>query len=105
MTTKLTKLEREILMHRLEAPDCLADALEEPLEAVESAIESLPADFSPSSDLQRRVLIDAVEGSTYYGAAGGESAQKQSAIYRAGCSLARKIGEMAGREGVRFPCC
>lgn len=119
---KLTPLEREILDHRLSIPDCIAEALTDVCEGdpeppysidevehvakllgvsrdLQATYESLTAEYGP---VVAAVLKDAVEASTYFGAATGEnndgkmSDQKLRSIGHAGCRLATKIGDMIG---------
>ena len=101
----LTPLESEILRHRLECPDGIADALEMDFnlahEVCKSLLESgfLATLGGGASSVIHAVLADAVEGSTYYGASKhNDSDQKLAAISRAGNSLAAKIGKLVGRE-------
>jgi hypothetical protein len=82
---KITKTQYEILEHRLDIPDCihevLNDDLEEPrvaIEPVEESCEKLKAlakrgtiDWSTLTDLDKEVLWDAIDGSTFMGCADG----------------------------------
>jgi len=109
---KLTKLEQEILEHRLREADCIAEAIGwDTVGVVRAAArdiqDSLPYLVSPPTGVREAVLEDAVSGSTYgavsEGALGAEiTEQKYQAIVRAGRSLARKVGEVIGRE-VEWP--
>lgn len=115
----LTKLEKDILDHRLEISDCICEALndgatedlerwhEDDVEDV--CLELLRGDYEGAKAINERlfleVLIDAVEGSTYYGAAiADQSKQKLAAIKRAGESLASKIDFIIERDKpIEFP--
>lgn len=114
---KLTKLESEILIHRLEVPDSIIDALTDEKDVAEDCVDAITGSCSrlldhitakgeiPSelSQVDKDVLLDCVDGSTYLGCVLTEaSKQKQAAIYRAGCCLADKIRELTGVE-VAFP--
>jgi len=88
-------------------PDALAEALDEDYDAVYEASGLLAKGRISEAErlygtLAHEILADAVEGSTYFGAASSESEQKQAAIFRAGQSLARKIGQYIGRA-LKFP--
>jgi len=108
----LTKLEADILLHRLEVPDAIADAMDrlEPeteYEAVALACERLAKQLrsgyvEPHDKLERAVLEDAFVGSTYVACMeeayhdGQLSAQKLGKIKRAyerlGDKLAAEVG-------------
>lgn len=104
----LTPLEREILNHRLEAPDCIAECLDAETESVDRiAAEFIKGNFNAGFAIDRtlaeKILEDAVDGSTYLGAAiDNVSPQRERAIYRVGCSLAQKVSELIGRR-VSYP--
>lgn len=99
---KLTDLEWDILVHRLVLPDCLAEALGRDEHKVAAVCEALTimglhAAMNYDRQLTEEVLIDCVEGSTYYGSAiGVESDSKLWAIGRAGDRLADKIADALG---------
>lgn len=77
---KLTKAAQAILLHRLEVPDAIADALGEEWDSdeVEDAAHDLLAAISNGdlpdavTDVERAVLIDCCEGSTYADSGIGE---------------------------------
>lgn len=106
---RLTKLEKDILEHRLNVQECIADALEgdfqrEQVERVcdllleEKWDEALAVGGEP---LLFAVLEDAVDGNTYYGSeVGNGRPQKEAAFLRAGQSLATKVSELIGRKVV-----
>ncbi len=107
---RLTKLETEILLHRLEVPDCLAEALDEDPDEValiccqlRTAVSDLEAHFAEDRSihpfLARAILADCVEGSTFVATmeSGMESSRKISAAVRAMESLAVKVGQLVGR--------
>jgi hypothetical protein len=110
LAIKLSPLQAEILSHRLEVPDALADALERSTEQVEAACEELlrlaksrTIVWDALNSLSREVLIDAVEGSTYYGASSaGEHPRQLANISKAGDSLADKLAKVSGQP-VYFP--
>lgn len=101
---KLTKLETEILNHRLEAPDEIAEALDkymvEDVETVCSLLMQGNFDtcLANAPEITADILQDCVDGSTYMGHSNHESPQKARAMYRAGCSLAVKVSEFIGRD-------
>jgi len=111
---KLTKLEQQILEHRLGEADCIAESIGwDTVSVIRSAAkdiqECLPYLLTPPTDLMGAVLEDAVSGSTYgaasEGAVGAEiTQQKYQAILRAGRSLAEKVGQVLGYE-VAWPEC
>ena len=74
---KFTPLEREIVTHRLEVPDCIAEVLEEDEDVVTDVCDKLievikqPFRASTLTRLQQLVLIDAIDGSTYEALAEG----------------------------------
>lgn len=102
-----TKLETEIIQHRLGVPECIADALEEySREDVEAECFNLQrgiVEFDLTQLLHRDILAECVEGSTFYGAAvGNETPQKLASIERACESLADKVSKALGRK-IIFP--
>ena len=106
---KLTSLEREILNHRLDVPDALADVFDgtyarEDVQWVAHHLRrgDLNEAVKINPEIALDVLADAVEGSTFLAAASEESHQKQTAIWNAGDSLAQKIGKFLGRN-IYFP--
>jgi len=109
---ELTKLEKDILNHRLEVPDSIFEALEdytqEDIDMIcELLIKGLYDDaISFNTHATNEILIDCVEGSTYWAAAdgGGASYQGLNAIIRAGKSLAKKIQIFTMNETfIEFP--
>ena len=116
----LTPLELEILRDRLELSDCLVDVLGaevtepddiggyHPDDIEHVAALLLAGDEQGANDhseaLTRDMIIDCVDGSTYYVGHddGMTKPQKLSAIQRAGESLANKVGEHYERRVV-FP--
>ena len=117
---KLTPLEKDILNHRLEVPDSIIDALTDndadefgnwhPVDIEYVAERLLAGEFKDAiyhnEAITHAVLIDAVEGSTYWAVAdgAGKSSQKIGSIIKAGQSLAVKIQEFteSNRE-LEFP--
>lgn len=101
---KLTPLEREILNHRLEVPDAIADALMDNddyslnEEDIENAINKLYRGGDAETDIEKLVLWDCVDGSTYGARSDEITHQKQAAIDRAGDSLARKVSAVIGKD-------
>jgi len=103
-TLKITDLQADMLMHRLELPDVIAEVLEANEDAVQRVINGLTNDIklktlhTPSSELEADVLIEAVEGSTYVVAGESvESAQKTAAVQKSLESLAEKIETLTGK--------
>lgn len=107
---RLTPLEKDILNHRLEVPDAIADYLtsgpdtqfaEADISAMCSKLLTGDYDAAIASDkaLAHAVLQDAVEGSTYLGASiGNVSIKEEMAIRSAGNSLAGKVGDLIGKD-------
>lgn len=107
--TSLKPLERDILKHRLSGgtiSEVLAEEgyAEQDVEEVEAMLlkGNYASAYARDKDIANAVLQDAVEGNTYLGSASAESNQKQAAIYRAGESLAEKVGRLIGKK-VTFP--
>jgi len=114
----LTELETKILNHRLEVPDAIVDALngEEdeniffPDDIDDICEMLLEGSFLSAQDysytITEAVLVDCVDGSTYWGASktNGDSNQKLGAIERAGNSLVKKIRAFTDHEeAIVFP--
>ena len=115
MRVHLTKLEWEILKHRLDVPDAVTQALDM-VGSRADMVDVLFSDILNSWDgksfeipdgkawFLRDPLIECVEGSTWVGCMVGNLPDSTiSTHYRAGCSLAGKIGRAFNREGVVFP--
>lgn len=122
MILTLTKTQSDILQYRLDADDAIVATLQwdgvdfssgyhrVAIECVIDAIRqcfdhSKRIDLRPaleiSEGITRAVLIDCVEGSTYFGA---WSPQFEMEIIRAGDNLARKISDLFGiNPPIRFP--
>lgn len=100
----LTLFEREILDHRLEVPDAIADAIERDFDVVDESCRHLRYDTIHwvIRPIDRLVLEDAVSGSTYAAAASQGSHQLQSETRRSGPNLAKKISKLIGKD-VDFP--
>lgn len=109
MQIKLTGLQYDILEHRLEVPDALADALDEPPATVAHCCDLLLMGLTAKHldtqyveltypSLHKKVLADCIEGSTYCAWEEGRT----RAIVQAGERLAEKIGMYVGRELI-FP--
>ena len=120
---KLTKIEAEILAHRLEVPECISESIAEceelaglKLETYDDRIDDacreilttvrvgkLPeATPEGMSKLWTYILMDAVEGSTYYGSAKGEGNRRASTVFRAGESLAEKVTQWCKANDPEF---
>lgn len=104
---KLTPLEIEILKHRLEVPDCIAQSLDADTGDVDKVCKLLLASLATGElddeqdynlPLGRDILAECVEASTYCGAMTDESPAKYRAAQRAAESLAKKVGKLIGRE-------
>lgn len=111
---KLTTLEHEILQHRLVIGDCiagcfLADDCQWTFDEIVDVADllangDLDGAVAMNQELAFAVLQDAVEGSTYLGAAiGNVSDHKFAAIERAGESLADKVGRFIEKT-IYCPC-
>lgn len=95
---QLTPLEKEILNHRLEVDDCIAEALDADRDEVAVACTRLLDDPTPTNRLDKYILWDAVDGSTYCGNCRDfDSPQKVAAAIKAGRSLAEKVSEAINR--------
>lgn len=120
----LTKLEKDILDHRLEAVDAIEDALNQDEEFLDddghpddsrmdfvsnfcdafvSGDYETPSEFD--GELANAILIDAVDGSTYWAVSRYDvSPQMLAAIEKAGDRLANKIREHTHcRKELEFP--
>ena len=110
----LTKLQSEILRHRLVNGNTLSEVLgdefgfhEEDIEDIvklllqdltNNSIDTHIADFI-SEDITKEVLIECIEGSTWIGSMiGNESEQKIAAHLRSLENLANKIGGRIGKK-------
>ena len=101
----LTDTEWQILCHRLDAPDCIAEALAADGADYETADVHHVAHLLAAGEwdqaldhdamLADEVLVDAVEGSTWLALMDGEA--QYEAHLLAGRSLARKIGALVDR--------
>ena len=110
---ELTKNESEIILHRLESADCIAEALtdhcegDEPASAfsateITSRVEEIESDGLRTIDLSRQldrdILRDCCDGCTFFGnmedAVDFEeiTRQKATAYYTAAESLSNKVG-------------
>lgn len=115
MQMRFTKSEIDLVMHRLEMPDCIAECFAdgehegcrgEWTEAdVEAACESLArrlvsGDFANLTDCERDVLEDAIDGSTWCAThfGNGLSTQRENAAVRTAMSAARKASKILGKR-------
>jgi len=116
MKITLTTRQADILRHRLEAPDALAEALEvyhpddvrDVADLLLGALTANAIDTGPAEEadgvacarlLTREVLVDCLEGSTYVGAAKDDvSSQAIAGFCISGDNLAEKIGAYVGRD-------
>jgi len=95
---KLTPLELEIVKHRLEVSDAIAECLEHDgfdYDEVVARADALEKDFTlyDDSKMDRAILADCCDGSTYFGSAEHWS----SAMYkRRRYAAARTLGEKVG---------
>ena len=101
---KLTKTEFEILAHRLEVPDALADCLEQfdkdiIFEQSKFLLKNgLSIELDNLNEVQKAILIDCCEGSTFFAdcndavASGELSKGKLLSWFRAAESLEKKLG-------------
>ena len=105
---KLTKTEYEILEHRLSVDDAISDVLEsdedQTLDICQLFINNKWEDaFGLNKELAREVLIEALEGSTYYGCHSLCSNQKLAGIQRSMQSLGRKLEKYLDVEYIQVP--
>lgn len=110
---KLTNNESEIILHRLESADCIAEALTDHCEGDEPASAFSEAQIITrageiernglhtidlSNQLDRDIIEDCCDGCTFFGNIedavdfGEISRQKATAYYAAADSLSRKVG-------------
>jgi len=112
-TLRLTPLQLEILNDRLELDDCLVDVIcddgicqPRDVRVVSWTLASgnLYAAMKYSESITNAVLVDAVEGSTYYisGQPGRDALQNYN-VARSGEALGRKVAQFVGCERVEFP--
>ena len=114
MTMGITKVEAEILEHRLEVPDCLAEALEikyeDAFEICDRLLEMVQARMLPRKldGVEAEVLADVINGSTMY--ALSETAAEEGEItkreFREICKAGKRMAiEIEGITGIstEFP--
>jgi hypothetical protein len=102
---KFTPMEREILRHRLEAADAIAEVFKEDhgidkaitLERVEKFEEHLKYAhpyFQPHDEFEEMILAECCHGCTFFGSDNDWdiSYQKKAAYHRAARSLGKKVG-------------
>ncbi len=110
--TRRAALQREILEHRLAVPQCVYESLfddegdertEANYDAVDRACKSLELrlaenDLWPLSAIERNVLVDCVESSTYLASMIGGTATETAIreTHAATRNLAKKVGEFLG---------
>lgn len=106
MPVKITKLQAEILNHRLDAPDCIKDALDlkdynrvcDLCDELQKNVNDLKLPDSLDGVLAD-ILEDCIDGSTYLADSYlYESPQKCAAMIRSYEQLAEKIAKIIGRE-------
>jgi len=109
MRIELTKNEIEIIQHRLEAPDCIAEATELSQGFVQDVVEKFEDQmhdgYVESGDIDEgRVLEDCITGSTFMpgveqGLEWGEISRQKAQAYRRACdTLENKTGWSIPRE-------
>lgn len=113
---RFTPFEKEVILHRLAVPDAIIDCLTddndefmdddigEVIDKLETHIQAnKPFLEDTLTDLQKAILADCVDGSTWVGCMiGNETPQRiGTAIYH-GTLLAHKLSEVLGFE-VQFP--
>ena len=120
---KLTKLERDILNHRLEVHDAIAEVLidEDGIEPGSAQAETMwnevydlcgllhKGQFEEArllnEDLALRILQDCVDGGTYYGASKQVDSRRELRAIEVACvSLAQKVEEYTGLVA-EYPLC
>lgn len=107
---QLSKLERTILNHRLEVPECITEVLADDMgcspetlrDRVERICDLLTAgsfDEAMDDELAGLVLAEAVDGSTFIGAADGNVSDRTMRMYvKASLSLADKVREFTSLD-------
>lgn len=105
---RLSQIECEALMHRLEVPDAIGEYLEDALgldpEEIDQAIQNLEKKVAArsvwvESEVEREVLADLVEGATWVACAvDNVTPQEMRKIVRVARSLEKKIGQVVGRS-------
>lgn len=118
MQIKLTPIENELLIHRLEADDAIAECIntDNPEYTYEQVIDEIKAlgkgpIYEVTNELRKLILWDAVDGATILRAAadvagdgqsGSPSIQKYNAMYAAADRIEDKF-LAAGIDPVHFP--
>lgn len=116
MEIRLTWDEYNVLNHRLEVPEAICDALEwdgvdfasgyarEDVEfaLAQVSLSHVTLQWDDSDQIQRAIIRDLIEGSTYKAAMSGSSYQQRTAIERITARLAEKIGD-ALKLDIEFP--
>ena len=95
----LTPKEWDILKHRLEASDCLADVFEEYWDAAEidaACSQLLKGDMPGNVALAHDILADCIEGTTYL--CSDDRPRQYAAACRAFESLVPKIEQYINRK-------
>lgn len=110
MARELTEWQAEVLAHRLEVPDALADVVEDDglpvtyeqvYEACERMLSAVRQHRMPetTSDLERLLLADCIEGSTYLAAVGHSVSGRTAQAFEA---LALRVAALLGKR-LRLP--
>lgn len=101
---KVTELQADILMHRLECTDILSEVLEADESDVYRAFMGIKTGLDagviakPASDLAAEMLVEALEGSTYIAAMEAvESNKKIAAVQKSFDSLVKKVETLTGK--------
>jgi hypothetical protein len=116
MATRLTKLEATILQHRLEVPDAVIDSLtddidddsqlEKMMHSVASSVDLLFESIQSTkaipdslSDVDKLVLRNCIEASTYFVAAEADMTEQASGrLFATCCRLAEKVSAVIGHS-------
>lgn len=105
-----TDREKAAIEHRLGVPDSLADSLSEThsedeviaaSESIERRLRS--GDFSELSEVERDVLIDCIEGSTWFGCIDDADVEDQKKAAGDLTRAAKKIENLLGITGIMIP--
>jgi hypothetical protein len=114
MSIAITKVEAEILEHRLTVPDCLSEALEldidETSESCGRLLEMVKARRLPRTvqGVDAEVLADVINGSTMYALSetAAEEGEISKAMFREICKAGKRMAiEIEGITGIstEFP--
>lgn len=104
---KLTKTEKDILMHRLEVPECIYESLgrgdvlnddpdfDKAWLSLERQVRGGQLDAENLTELEKKIMGDCIDCSTWFHALDYESQQKKAACQKVGWDIIHKF-EQAG---------